>query len=107
MANVGRTGCASALRPGNDIELRRLAAGPYLRGCDVLELGAGDGRLTWLIAPLARSVVAIDPDRAAIAKARREAAEHGAVNVTFRVGAAQAPRVGAARFDTALFSWSL
>ncbi|HVR89030.1 MAG TPA: class I SAM-dependent methyltransferase [Candidatus Limnocylindria bacterium] len=107
MANVGRTGCASALRPGDDVELRRVAVEPYLRGRDVLELGAGDGRLTWLIAPLARSVVAIDPDRAAIAKARRAAGERGATNVTFRVGPAQAPRVGAGRFDTALFSWSL
>ncbi len=105
MANVGKTGCARSLRPGAD-ELRRFAE-PYLRDRDVLELGAGDGRLTWLIASLARSVVAIDPDGAVIAKARREAVGRGTANVTFRVGAAQAPRVGAGRFDTALFSHAL
>ena len=89
MANVGKTGCARSLRPGAD-ELRRFAE-PYLRDRDVLELGAGDGRLTWLIASLARSVVAIDPDGAVIAKARREArtrkrADPSASSATRRAG---------------------
>jgi ubiquinone/menaquinone biosynthesis C-methylase UbiE len=52
-------------------------------------------------------VTAIDPDRPAIATARRLARERGIRNVTFRVAPAQRPGVGHERFDTAIFSWSL
>ena len=107
MANVGRTGCASVMRPGDDVELRGMRARSYFRGRDVLDVGAGEGRLSLLLATFARSVTAIDPDAPAIAKARRLARERGLHNVTFRVAAAQRPGVGHERFDTAIFSWSL
>lgn len=37
---------------------------------DVLEVGCGDGRLTWRYADQARSVLAIDPDPVKIERAR-------------------------------------
>lgn len=107
VGEVGRIGCASAVRPSDDIELRRLRAERYFRGKDVLDIGTGTGRLTWLIAPIARSAVGVDPDAQAIRGARREARRRGLRNVTFTVSAGQDLGLGKERFDTALFSWSL
>lgn len=104
---VGRMGCASAVRPSDDIELRQLRAERFFKGKDVLDIGTGNGRLTWVIAPLARSVVAVDPDADAIRDARREARARGIRNARFQVAPAQVLGVGRERFDTALFSWSL
>lgn len=104
---VGRIGCASAIRPQDDIELRRLRASRYLRDREVLDIGTGTGRLALLIAPLARSVVGIDPDADAIREAKRDARALGVRNVRFAVGPAQQLDVRAGSVDTALFSWSL
>ena len=105
--NVGRIRCASATRPRDDVELRRLRADRYFAGRDVLDIGAGTGRMSLLIAPIARSVVGIDPDVDAIREARRDARRAGARNARFAVAPAQALGVAPGSFDTALFSWSL
>jgi len=107
MSVFGRTGCASALRPGDDMEVRGMRAARFFQGRAVLDIGAGDGRMTLVIASLAREVVAIDPDAEAIARARRAFRERGLDHVRFRVAPAQRPGVGRERFDTAIFSWSL
>jgi ubiquinone/menaquinone biosynthesis C-methylase UbiE len=107
VGDIGRMGCASAVRPADDVELRRLRADRYVRGKDVLDIGTGTGRLTFLIAPVARSVVGVDPDPEAIREARREARLRRVRNVRFRASTAQDLGVGRERFDTALFSWSL
>ena len=104
---VGRIGCASAVRPTDDLELRRLRADRYFRAKDVLDIGTGEGRLARVIAPMARSVVGLDPDANAIGDARREARRRHLQNVRFAVAAAQDLGVGSEVFDTALFSWSL
>ena len=105
--DIGRVGCPSNVRPADDIELRRLRADRFFRGTDVLDIGTGTGRLAWIIAPIARSVVGIDPDPEGIRAARREARRRGLRNVRFEVSTAQDLGVGRGRFDTALFSWSL
>jgi ubiquinone/menaquinone biosynthesis C-methylase UbiE len=104
---LGRTGCASMMRPDDDVELRGLRADRFFRGKDVLDIGTGTGRLAWLIAALARSVVGVDPDADAIREARREARSRGLRNVRFVAAGAQELGVGRERFDTAVFSWSL
>lgn len=104
---VGRTGCTSNYRPTDDLEVRALRAGGGIDGATVLEIGCGDGRLTFVLARTARRVVGIDPDADAIALARRQARTDGNPNVRFRVAPAQRPGVGRERFDTAIFSWSL
>jgi len=103
VGDVGMIRCPSAVRPTDDIELRRLRATPYFKGKDVLDIGTGDGRLASLIARSARSVVGLDPDPIGIRDARRR----GLRNARFRVSTAQDLGVGRERFDTALFSWSL
>jgi 2-polyprenyl-3-methyl-5-hydroxy-6-metoxy-1,4-benzoquinol methylase len=71
----------------------------------VLEVGCGDGRFTSLYAHEAEYVLGIDPQRAEIAKARRERPAELARRVQFRVAKTVArPR---RPFDVALFSWSL
>ena len=106
-ADIGRVGCPSAVRPVDDIELRRLRADRFFRDKDVLDIGTGTGRLALIIAPLARSVVGLDPDPEGIREARSEARRRGLHNVRFAVSPAQDLGVGRERFDTALFSWSL
>ena len=104
---VGRIGCASATRPQDDVEIRRLRLARYLEDKDVLDIGTGNGRLARLIAPMSRSVVGIDPDPEAIREAKRETRASGLRNVRFAVGPAQRLGVRAGSVDTALFSWSL
>ena len=91
--------------PGREVPLIRRIID--LRGKRVLEIGAGDGRLTLQYASLASSVVAVEPDTPSVALARRSAAAEGVSNVSFRVGTAQRVRLGGGVFDIALFSWSL
>jgi ubiquinone/menaquinone biosynthesis C-methylase UbiE len=91
--------------PGMEVGLIERYVG--LEGRRILEIGCGDGRLTRQFAPLASSVVAIEPDAAKIALARRLAAIEGTSNVSFRVGSAQQIRLGGDPFEVALFSWSL
>ena len=88
-------------------ELEALAQVADLRGLRVLELGAGDGRLTAAIARVASFVLATDPDEGAIAEARAALPEDLADQVEFRVAEAAARDVGRGEFDAAFFTWSL
>lgn len=83
-------------------ELEELQAVARFEGARVLELGCGEGRLTAQYAPLAASVVAIDPDKKLISEARA-----AAPGVEFRVADAVEFDGPASEFDLALFSWSL
>lgn len=105
--DVGLVGCPSGARPADDVELRGLRGDRFFRGKDVLDIGTGTGRLVWLIAPIARSVVGLDPDPVGIREARSEARRRGLGNARFKVSTGQDLGVGRERFDTALFSWSL
>jgi ubiquinone/menaquinone biosynthesis C-methylase UbiE len=107
IGDVGCVGCPSAMRPADDLELRGLRAERFFRGKEVLDIGTGNGRLAWLIAPMARSVVGVDPDPNGIREASREARRRGVRNARFKVSIAQDLGVGDERFDTAVFSWSL
>jgi ubiquinone/menaquinone biosynthesis C-methylase UbiE len=84
--------------------LRQLAP---MDGLRVLELGCGDGRLTFRYARETESVLAVDPDADAIAKANAALAPDLRERVTFAVAGAAEVDVPGRRFDLALFSWSL
>ena len=93
--------------PPPGFELRLMRRLVRLAGKRVLEIGCGDGRLTFQIAPLAASILAIDPDRSSIDEAARQRALRQIGNIEFRVGSVEeVPRRGAP-FDVALFGWSL
>jgi 2-polyprenyl-3-methyl-5-hydroxy-6-metoxy-1,4-benzoquinol methylase len=75
-------------------------------GRRVLEVGCGDGRLTWLYAQRADSVLGIDPDEEQIALARVNTPPELADRVHFEVGEAE-DLSRTAVFDVAFLSWSL
>ena len=107
MASTGRIlpGGLGYLRPPAETELS--AFGLDLRGLRVADIGSGEGRLAFGAARDAASVLAVDPDRGALARGRAEAKRKGVSNVTFREGAAQSLRVPDASFDVVIFSWTL
>src|SRR5881396_1503227 len=106
-ARTGRIlpGGLGYLRPPAEIELG--AYGLDLRGLRVADIGAGEGRLALGAARDARSVLAVDPDRGALARGRAAARRQGISNVKFREGAAQSLRLPDASFDVVIFSWTL
>ena len=93
--------------PPDGLELRLIERFTSLRRKRVLEIGCGDGRLTLQYAPLAASVLAIDPDRASIDEASWQQGTRGIRNVDFRLGAIEHLPAEGAPYDVALFSWSL
>ncbi|TMB41282.1 MAG: class I SAM-dependent methyltransferase [Chloroflexi bacterium] len=93
--------------PPDGMEVRLIERFTTLKGRRILEVGCGDGRLTFQYAPTAREVLAFDPDRASIEDALDEQAALGVSNVDFRVGSIEHLPARGAPFDIALFSWSL
>lgn len=87
-------------------EARILAGVADFSGARVLEVGCGDGRLTWLYARQAKSVLGIDPDEEQIAAARGETPPELADRVQFEAGEVE-DLSRTATFDVAFLSWSL
>ncbi len=77
-----------------------------LTGRRVLEIGCGDGRLTWRYAHLAGHVTGIDPLAERVAEATTRCPAALRERVTFHA-ADLATFQAADRFDLALLSWSL
>ncbi len=93
--------------PPDGMEIRLVERFTTLRGRRILEVGCGDGRLTFQYAPTARKVLAFDPDRASIEEALDQQVMLGVQNVAFRLGSIEHLPARGAPFDVALFSWSL
>jgi ubiquinone/menaquinone biosynthesis C-methylase UbiE len=89
------------------VETRALAELAPVDGLRVLELGCGDGRLTFQIAPAARSVLAVDPDEERVTVARSSLPAALADKVALVVAGATEVDSSRGEFDLALFSWSL
>jgi len=93
--------------PPDGFEPRLVERFVSLRNKRVLEIGCGDGRLTFQYAPHAVSVLAIDPDRPSIDEALFQQRAGGASNIDFRLGSIERLPNQGAPYDVALFSWSL
>jgi 2-polyprenyl-3-methyl-5-hydroxy-6-metoxy-1,4-benzoquinol methylase len=93
--------------PPDGMEMRLIESFMSLKGCRILEVGCGDGRLTFQYARTAAQVLAFDPDRASIEDALDQQAMLDIRNVAFRLGSIEHVRARGAPFDVALFSWSL
>ena len=78
-------------------------------GRRVLEIGCGDGRLTWGYADRAGHVTAIDPFEGSIARAKANAPDNLKSRVEFRhIGFEDfAAAGGSSTFDIVILSWSL
>jgi len=106
---VTRAGRVTVLsrHPRAGREVAALGGSARFRGKDVIDIGTGNGRLSFDIAAHARRVVGVDPSDGSIEVARRQADARGLRNLEFRVGTAQRLDGIKERFDIALFSWSL
>ncbi|MGH7762242.1 MAG: class I SAM-dependent methyltransferase [Candidatus Dormibacteraceae bacterium] len=98
---------SSALRPRPIDELHKWGGERLVRGKRVLDLGCGDGRFALGVAPVAWSVVGVDPDAETIAAAKMNARAARVRNVRFAVGAAQSLQFPGEVFDVVILSWTL
>jgi 2-polyprenyl-3-methyl-5-hydroxy-6-metoxy-1,4-benzoquinol methylase len=88
-------------------ELEALARVVDFEGLRVLDVGCGDGRLVWRIAPAAESVLGIDVDPELIATAKRETPVELRTKVELRESSIVELDEPPARFDLVFFTWSL
>jgi ubiquinone/menaquinone biosynthesis C-methylase UbiE len=88
-------------------EIRVLNSLCRLRGRDVLEIGAGNGRLTWRYAERVASVVGLEPDDGRVARAKASTTAELRDRVDFRRADVAAVNLPDAAFDVVLFSWSI
>lgn len=93
--------------PPDGMEIRLIERFATLKGRRILEVGCGDGRLTFQYARTAGPVLAFDPDRASIEEALDQQAMLGVRNVAFQLGSIERLPDRGTPFDVALFSWSL
>lgn len=77
------------------------------RGKRVLEVGCGDGRLTWLYAPEANYLIGADIELSKLRAAQSARAEGLSATVHFTAAQAEALPFVDESFDLVLFSWSL
>ncbi len=88
-------------------ETAALARVAPVDGLRLLEVGCGDGRLTFRYADGAASVLAVDPDAERIRNARAALPTRLASKVEFAVTGAAEVDAPKNSFDLVLFSWSL
>jgi 2-polyprenyl-3-methyl-5-hydroxy-6-metoxy-1,4-benzoquinol methylase len=74
---------------------------------DVLDVGCGDGRMTWRFAEQTRSVLGLDPVTTSIEQARLSTPERLRAKVTFQVADITTAQLPTEAFDVVALSWSL
>lgn len=88
-------------------EIRALGEMVDLSGADILEVGCGDGRLTWRYADQAASVLAIDTAVDEVEKARQTAPPRLRLTLTFEVADITEDELPPAAYDVAILAHSL
>jgi 2-polyprenyl-3-methyl-5-hydroxy-6-metoxy-1,4-benzoquinol methylase len=73
----------------------------------VIEIGCGNGRLTWRYASSAKSVLGIDPGAESIEAANAAMPDALVECVSFRVGDVTSPDLPDGQYDVAVLAWSL
>jgi ubiquinone/menaquinone biosynthesis C-methylase UbiE len=94
-------------RDPEENETRYLHAVAHLAGKRVLEIGCGEGRLTWRYAHTAARVIGIDLDPARLRVAQRECPPEVRPKLSFSLADSQALPFPDEAFDAAILAWSL
>jgi ubiquinone/menaquinone biosynthesis C-methylase UbiE len=89
------------------VELPTIRELVNLDGLRIVEIGCGDGRMTFGCAEEAASVLAFDADEELVQKARASTPRALSERIRFQVSDATEIELPTAEFDLALFSWSL
>ena len=77
-----------------------------IEGRTILEIGSGEGRMTWLYADHARHVVGIDVVVNELQQGMIDRPEHLINTVDFMAGSAIIMPFASASFDHVVFAWS-
>jgi ubiquinone/menaquinone biosynthesis C-methylase UbiE len=96
-----------SIRDIHGTELQALTSVIDLNGLRVLEVGAGEGRMTIRYAGVTKSVVAIEPDEESLARAQSLVPPELQERISFRLVDAAELDEPAQSFDAAFLSWSL
>ena len=91
----------------DEVEQRTIHDLTDFRDKDVVEIGCGDGRMTWLYAHDAKSVLAIDTEEEKITAAIEATPDELKSKVTFKVADVVTDELPKNAYDLALFSHSL
>ena len=78
-----------------------------LEGRRVLEIGCGEGRMTWRYATLPEAITGIDPDLGALTEALSAWPDALVNQMAFAQAKAEHLPFPKESFETAVFSWSL
>jgi ubiquinone/menaquinone biosynthesis C-methylase UbiE len=97
----------SCIRDPERTEVRYLRDFADLANARVLEVGCGDGRLTWRYAASTGRVVAMDPDPMRLAQALHDLPLALRRTIAFARSQAEALPFLSESFDLAIFAWSL
>lgn len=90
-----------------EAETRTICALLDFTGKDVLDVGCGDGRMTWRFAAATHSTLGIDPNAGSIATARASVPAGLRATVSFQVADITTTDLPRAAFDVVVLSWSL
>jgi len=89
------------------VELATIRSLVDLRGLRVLDVGCGEGRLSFACAREGADVLAFDPDEEVVATARAETPRELRKRLRFEAAHAREIERPKGEFELALFSWSL
>lgn len=94
-------------RDPEQIEIRMLREFADLEGKHILEIGSGDGRLTWRYAQFADHVTALEPNPETVTQARKLLPKDLEAKVDLTCSQAEQLPFAKQTFDGAIFAWSL
>ena len=95
------------IRDPEGIEIEYLERTGAVRGRRVLEIGSGDGRLTWRYSDFVRSSVGVDPDLERLVETKTTRPETVKKRTLFVQADAEALPFPNETFETVLLAWSL
>jgi ubiquinone/menaquinone biosynthesis C-methylase UbiE len=103
---IMKLGSAGVVDPQGQ-ETRALHRLVDFAGKHVLEIGSGDGRLTWRYADHAASVLGLDPDETQIVRAREAMPSSLRSRVTFQAADAARVDLPQGAFNVVVLAWSI